>query len=116
MPTTKDENNKTTEYRSKYATENSVYWRLYFDPYRNLYYRVVLHKEKYYNKDGTVNPAHQKAWSLQVINEHFELLYEITFPSKKYDFNSLLILPKGIAVALFKPQSQYLTYEILAVH
>lgn len=115
LPPPKDEKNKTSEYRSKYATESSAYWRLHYDPYKNLYYRVVLHKEKYYNKDGTVNAAHQRAWSLQVINSQFRLIYEIKFPPKKYDFNSLLVTPEGICVALFKPSSEYLTYEVFDI-
>jgi hypothetical protein len=115
LPPAKDEKNKTSEYRSKYATESSIYWRLYFDPFKNLYYRIVLHKEKYHNTDGTVTPAHQKAWSLQVINQQFELLYEIKFPSKKYDFNSLLVTSKGICIAPFKQYSGYLTYEVFSI-
>lgn len=115
LPPPKDEQNKTAFYRSQYATENSSYWRLHYDPFQKCYYRIVLHAEKYTNVDGTVNSAHQKPWSLQVISTEFKLLQEITFPGKKYDFNSLWVTPKGICVALFKPSSGYVTYEVFVI-
>ncbi len=50
-----------------------------------------------------------------MISTDFKLLYEIDFPPKKYDFNSILITPKGICIALFSSYSGYLTYEVFHI-
>lgn len=90
---------KNVEYKKKYVTTLGRYYRLIYDDYRNLYYRIVLHPQEYKNKDGSTNSSSGMSWSIMVLDRNFNLLIENFFPAKQFDFYGILVIKEGLLVS-----------------
>ena len=93
----KEEANMT--YIEEYFVEETRYYRIIFDGYRNLYYRVVLHGIPYRNGDGTKNLYQDKPFSILILNENFQTLCEYSFPAKTYDFRNMVVTNEGLWIS-----------------
>ncbi|GAB4201115.1 MAG: hypothetical protein Fur0023_05200 [Bacteroidia bacterium] len=93
---------------AEYLITNSRYYLLHYDPYREVYYRIVLHSYKY--KEGkNVYLRTDVPWSIVVINKDFKVLKEVFFQPGKHYFNFFIILPEGV---LIKQQSYENNYSL----
>lgn len=72
------------------------YSKIYFDKYRNLYYRIAVHAISRQKADGTLNFGwRDKPWSIIILNNKFKVLDEIYFKGTEY-FTNFLIIPEGL--------------------
>ena len=88
---------------NKKMIENSFYQGIYYDKYRNVYYRIAKLKQDYKDDEGYINKDNFK-YSIMVINQDFEVCAEQIFNHKDYLSNSLLVSKKGIL--LKKPDNK----------
>lgn len=87
------------------TSENIGYTYNFFDSYREQYYIVVNHTQKYENEDGTLNDLSQRPWSIIVINKDFKQVDEIAMP-KHLNKHKIFIIPEGIAVSDYSLSSE----------
>lgn len=78
-------------YTEGYRMRNSKSLALYFDPFQNLFYRVIKHGANEINEDGFKAVPGDEPMSIVVMDTSFRLIYEHVFPSKM-----LLSYMKGI--------------------
>ena len=86
-------------YKVSYVAELGMYYNLIYDPYREVYYRVVLHPQKFRNEDRTSNNYNDRAWSIMVIDKNFHLLSENYFEARKYRFSYVIVTSKGLLIS-----------------
>ena len=81
-----------------YAVENGMYYEIVYDPYREVYYRFVLHP--YATVDPRTGEAitkvERKPFSVQIISTGFKLLGETLFPPDRYYQTNFFIAPEGL--------------------
>jgi hypothetical protein len=70
-------------YLAKYYTENDRFNNFIFDPFHNMYYRIMGKGAQFVNSDGTINS--DKEFIILVYDDAFRLLKQIAFPSKVYN-------------------------------
>lgn len=78
-------------YTEAYRIKNSKSLALYFDPFENLFYRVIKHGVDELNEDGFKVVPGDEPMSIVVMDTSLQLIYEHVFPSKM-----LLSYMKGI--------------------
>ena len=69
-------------YLIKYLTEHFIYDELFYNKYKNRYYRAVYHGVPFENPDGTVSDRRYAQRSLIVADENFNVINEICFDNK----------------------------------
>lgn len=80
----------------KYKVEEFNYGRIRYDPYRDLYYRQVLHPVDYEKPDGkTVRSFGDKPWSVMVLSPDLELVDEVQFDPAKFNVKGFKVVPQG---------------------
>ncbi len=73
------------EYLDRYLVNEPRYRYLVYDPYRNLYYRVVHHAIAYEKEGGMMkNDYLDKPWSLMILDENFSVLSETNFDPAQF--------------------------------
>jgi hypothetical protein len=107
-------------YIEQYFVQQTLYYRILSDPYRDLYYRIVIHGLPYKNDDETKNTFWDKPFSIIVTNSEFQTLGEVKFPAKTYDFGNIIVSEVGIGLSLNHElnenlSSDTLTYEVYEV-
>ena len=108
---------KLAEFQEKFQermTTEPFYGGIYFDPYRNLYYRVAVHRQPFYKDEerGLKNTEKDRNWSLMVMNADFELLEEYFFPSNIYQSAYIFVAPKGLYIKRFKAADNRTVFDI----
>ena len=98
MPLFAEDSLTNGNYIERYSVEAGGYLYLYYDRFRDLYYRVYLHGMPYENADGTVNTIDDVNWSLMIIDKDFKLIGEQLFKGTEYNFRNLLITKEGILI------------------
>lgn len=88
---------------NKKLIENSFYQGIYYDKYRDVYYRIAKLKHDYKDDEGYINKEKSR-YSIMVINQNFEVCAEQIFNHKDYLSNSLLVTKEGIL--LKKPDNK----------
>lgn len=91
-----------------YTLSAGVYKEIVHDPWRKVFYRLVVHPRPVTAEDG-----HMVFWdapfSVQIISEDFRLLGETSFPALRYNyFMPMLVLPEGLILPYLHPQNPYL--------
>ncbi len=79
-----------------YQIEEPTYLDMYYDRFRDLFYRVCLHRIKVRNEDGTVNDYNDKAWSIQMFDNNLRFVKEIKMDNNLTRF--FTVIPEGILV------------------
>lgn len=97
-------------YKISYAATLGRYVQVLYDPYRDLIYRIVALPQEYENEDGTVNSDLDRPWSIMVIDNNMNILFEQYFEGRKYNFYNILVTDEGLLVSnnhtqnpIFKP-------------
>ena len=80
----------------RYLDLRQEYASLKYDKYRDLYYRIFLHKVNNQHIDEPLS-YFDKTFSLIVIDSEFNILNEEVFSGIDYNFNSFFITPEGIS-------------------
>lgn len=87
------------KYKNEYVTTMGRYFNVIYDKYFNLYYRIVLHPQKYVNSDNTLNTTDDNPWSIIVMDSNFKILTEQYMPPKLYDFYTIIPTSKGLLIS-----------------
>lgn len=104
----------------EYFVRKGTYALMRYDPYRDLIYRVVLHPAEPYDQQGNMIDALNKPFSIQVIDENFNLIGEQPFPGNTYDIFNIIAVPQGLLIstsnnknpALQEDQLQFVLFEV----
>ncbi len=91
-----DTKESNVAFSSLYQIEEPTYLDMYYDRYRDLFYRVCLHRIKVRNEDGTVNDYNDKAWSIQMFDNNLRFVKEIKMDNNLTRFFD--VIPEGIVV------------------
>lgn len=83
----------------RYESQEPLYLKIMYDRYRNLYYRIALHRQKYEGPDGTNLALHQKPWSIVVFDEKFQKLDEQVFEAKQFFPKDVFVGKEGLYVS-----------------
>lgn len=83
----------------RYESEEPLYLKIMYDRYRNLYYRIALHRQKFEGPDGTNLALHQKPWSIMVFDENFQKLDEQDFEAKQFFPKDVFVGKQGLYVS-----------------
>lgn len=98
------------EYISQYLIENSRYYVLYYDSYRHLYYRIILHSYLYKDKDK-INLRTDVPWSILVCDTNFKVLHEVSFDKQTYYFTHLIITEQGVLLKKYNYENEYTLFN-----
>ncbi|NQT78074.1 MAG: DUF4221 family protein [Bacteroidetes bacterium] len=90
--------NKTLDmaYSRKFQLEEPKYERIYYDKYRNRYYRIVKHRSKVEN--GQMTDIENFTWSIIVLDENLDILGEQIFYFKNYNYQIFYPAKEGIYI------------------
>src|SRR5690606_30142048 len=75
------------------------YSTLLYDTYRNCYYRVVVHPQRFNNSDGSVNFSDNRPWSLQLFDSNLKLIGEQRLSDNQCYYNDIVITKEGLLIS-----------------
>lgn len=88
-------------YDTDFFTTAHSYFSINYHPLRKIYLRSSIHGFKeIMNKDGSRNLPLDRAWSLIISDDNFNILEEIEFPQATFDYCNVLLVGEGILVSL----------------
>lgn len=87
---------RDTEEKMNHLSSIPLYRDIRYDPHRKLFYRFFSDYQPIKNADGTYNSFGDKALSLLVFNESFELISEIDLGKYKYISNKSFVTKDGL--------------------
>ena len=105
----------------EYVATIPMYKQLLYDPYRRLFYRVVLHGQSTTTSDDDKNYGKDRPWSIIIMNSDFVILGEQAFSERLYDFNQIFVCSAGLCMvdrrrkARATPPDSVLTYTVYEV-
>jgi len=82
----------------KFNLTHGSYFKLVYDKYNKLFYRIVRHNMPLLNSDNFVYDFFEADWSIIVLDENFNILTEQVFKGKEYDFANILPTPIGLLI------------------
>lgn len=80
----------------EYVFTEPQYFRLIYDQFRDIYYRIFLHRMEYENPDGTIN--NKKKWSIIVLNSNMEMMNEIVMDHELYYTTRIYPIKDGVLI------------------
>lgn len=86
----------TDKMEHEVSLTNLRYGEVFYDKFRELYYRVVYQPLKNYSNE--IYPTYRQArkFSILVLDKDFKTLKEISFPEKKYLIYNAFVGPEGL--------------------
>ena len=94
-------------YLKKYWVTEPRYIKIVYDPYNNLYYRIVAHAMEYEKSDGvTVNDTQDKPWSVMVLDSDFNVIDEVVFDPNVYSYAYFSVTKDGILISKRKKEGE----------
>lgn len=104
----------------KFQIVSPHYSGIYYDEYRNYYYRVAIHKQKLIDKHNLPNHTGSNPWSIIIFDENFKKLSEIFIEGKKY-FPHIFITKKGLLLLNLKKYyakqpNKYFDFDLLEIN
>jgi len=104
----------------EYEINRGSFRQLVYDSKLDIIYRIVTKATVAYDQDGNRNSVLNKAFSIQIINNKFELIGEVDFAAKQYDYRNVFASKKGLLVALSdneqrKSLKNHLKYAIFSL-
>lgn len=99
------------------AMTTNLYWGLIFDPFRNLYYRIVDRPVSFRPEHTTLLSTYEKPMSIIILNSDFKKIGETDLPEDTYLFYGLFAGKKGLYIPRLHPNYEYfsedqITYSI----
>lgn len=85
--------------RRAYLFSKSYYYKSIYDPYRDVYYRIVKHGV---DKEDAIKLAqgfygdHTIPFSIMIIDSNFKVIGETSFPENTYTTGDFFVGPKGL--------------------
>lgn len=100
----------------KLGTERAVtepyYGCIYYDSYRQLYYRFAIHRQEYLKKDKIkVNTHKDRSFSIIVFDSSFKKLREIRFQPNKYHTTGSFVSEKGFFLRSLENGEESILYH-----
>jgi hypothetical protein len=106
----KNDSNK----KLKHLALSAAYLRLFWDPYKKLYYRFFSKNQAEKNSDGSYNSYRDKSVCLMVLDSDFNIIDEIELERYKYLYHKSFVSEKGFHISInptINPQKG-LNYEV----
>lgn len=106
-------------YTDRYVVEQPRYRKLIYDPYNDVYYRVVIREQHYTTPENELNLYSDKSWSIQLLDADLALKGVVDFKPREHNFETLLVTPRGLMIELKekRPQSPhdptFMLYELV---
>lgn len=76
---------------------NNTYGRIIFDPYRNVYLRVMTIPQA--ADPDALEREREKTWVLVVADRDFHIKYEVRFDDQHYEWRLIMPTPEGVYIA-----------------
>lgn len=76
---------------------NNTYGRIIFDPYRNVYLRVMTIPQA--ADPDALERESEKTWVLVVADRDFHIKYEVRFDDQHYEWRLIMPTPEGVYIA-----------------
>lgn len=95
-----EKKNGTIEEHVKSEIKNPRYEAIRYDPFHDLYYRIVYHGDEIYEfTNWSLLSKNKKRYSILILDSSFKIVGEFLLPSAKYMVPNLFITPKGIYIS-----------------
>jgi len=89
----------------EFISETGEYTYLFFDPYRELYYRIFLMPGEARDLDNKLIMNGEKGFRIEIINTDFKLVGRHDFEPKEFNSYCLLISESGILLSRINPHA-----------
>lgn len=83
---------------ARLEVEQSVYWGILYDKFRDVYYRIYRHPLNYKNKDGSINKVFDNEWSVIILDNEFSIIGETKMPARRYLPRNILVVSEGLLI------------------
>lgn len=83
----------------KYNAEHSRYGKIYYDKYRNVYYRIVYPANTFDENLSNVSRSAKKNFSIIILDEEQNIIGETLFPDNLFNPELLFITEKGLYIS-----------------
>ena len=90
--------NITFDSINRYLVSQPEYANILYDPYRDLYYRIVGHKSDALNSNGFINNTYDRAFSVIAFDSDFRIISEIDFPAGEYYYMNIFVSKAGLMI------------------
>lgn len=87
---------------------------IYYDKWRDVYYRVYKHPQMPLNREGIYNQTLNARFSILILDKNADTIGEIVFKNNYYNFLDLFIVESGLLLSTenpFNPKFEENTYE-----
>lgn len=91
------------EQQMDFISSVGLYTYLFFDHYRDLFYRVFLLPGETKDLDGNLIMIGERPFRIEIINSRFELVGKVDFRSREYNPYCLLISKEGLLLSRINP-------------
>lgn len=88
-----------SKFNSEYSIRTPSYVNFIYDSYRNIYYKIVNHRQPV-NNGKLKNSYNSKPWSIMIFNKEFEFLDEKFMESGLYLNNYFFVMRDGLYILL----------------
>lgn len=93
-----------------FFNQSAFYLNFYYDPHRELFYRLIKHPQDLKNAEGKLNSFYHAEWSVLVFNKKLQKIGEQVFPGLVYDPYDIVFSPAGIYLKNRKKQTDDTIY------
>lgn len=83
-----------------YEIQRGSYRWMVYDEHQDIIYRLVVHAMEPYDTDGNKNKFWDKPFSIQIIDSTLNLIGEVNFPGKQYDFRNIIPSKHGLLISI----------------
>lgn len=91
---------KNLEARENFDIQKGNYRWIKYDKKRDYTIRLVLHKSELYDAEGNKNRLYDKEFSLQIINNKFELIGEQKFEKNLFYLWNIIPVEEGLLISI----------------
>jgi len=90
-----------------YLVTNPFYLGIYYDSYRDRFYRVVKHSQDLENHKNQLNSFYSASWSIMVFTNQLKFIEEWIVNASNLDFTKLLVTSKGILIPSLNESNKF---------
>ncbi|MFO7878831.1 MAG: DUF4221 family protein [Bacteroidales bacterium] len=103
------------EFINKRFISSPMYIGIYYDKYRNVYYRTAKLSADYKEKDGLLN-LNNFSFTIIVLDEKLNIIGEQVFKNSDYNPNDLIVSKKGILLRKQNKFSESVTFTLFNIN
>lgn len=93
--------------------EQYQYSSILYDPYRELYYRLIVLPKTDYDLNNPV--TQQKALAVIILDKAFKKVGEYQLENERYMYINSFVGPEGLCINIFSEDDDYLSFKVLNV-